>query len=114
MPIRQVKTRIRQLTLVSHRADLDLKISRSGNFFLLTIKDDGQIITLYPWCHVCFQFNYQEFMESWQQSVPDGMTTSLGQLRVSSCFIAVDNSIIRIMDEEFCVTEVIHKFYTRL
>ena len=28
------------------------------------------------------QFNYHEFMESWQQSVPDGMTTSLGQLKV--------------------------------
>jgi sister chromatid cohesion protein DCC1 len=30
------------------------------------------------------QFNFDEFMESWQQSVPDGMTTSLGQLKVRS------------------------------
>ena len=28
------------------------------------------------------QFNFDEFMESWQQSVPDGMTTSLEQLKV--------------------------------
>ena len=29
------------------------------------------------------QFNYSEFMESWQQSVPLGMETDLSQLRVS-------------------------------
>ena len=28
------------------------------------------------------QFNYGEFVESWQQSVPDGMTTNLDQLEV--------------------------------
>ena len=36
-----------------------------------------------------FQFNYHEFMESWQQSVPDGMTTSLEQLAVSSGYLPV-------------------------
>ena len=32
---------------------------------------------------IWLQFNYSEFMESWQQSVPLGMTTDLQQLRVS-------------------------------
>lgn len=33
---------------------------------------------------IWLQFNYSEFMESWQQSVPLGMTTDLQQLRVSA------------------------------
>ena len=30
-----------------------------------------------------FKFNYHEFIESWQQSVPEGMVTSSQQLAVS-------------------------------
>ena len=36
--------------------------------------------------HYFDQFNFDEFMESWQQSVPDGMTTSLEQLKVNIFF----------------------------
>ena len=43
-----------------------------------------QLHILLPTCTFFNQFNYHEFMESWQQSVPDGMTTSLGQLKVSN------------------------------
>ena len=39
------------------------------------------------------QFNFDEFMESWQQSVPDGMTTSLEQLKVNINFFYYYNII---------------------
>ena len=30
-----------------------------------------------------YQFNYSEFMECWQEAVPQGMKTDLAQLKVS-------------------------------
>lgn len=40
-----------------------------------------------------FQFNYHEFMKSWQDSVPEGMTTSLCQLEVDVLYMYIYNSL---------------------
>lgn len=44
----------------------------------------GKHLTLTMFFSVIFQFNYHEFMDSWQQSVPEGMVTKSAHLAVST------------------------------
>lgn len=44
----------------------------------------GKHLTSTMFFSVIFQFNYHEFMDSWQQSVPEGMVTKSAHLAVST------------------------------
>lgn len=39
------------------------------------------------------KFNLKEFQEVWQQSVPEGMSTTLDQLKVSTCFCILSTTV---------------------
>ena len=50
----------------------------------LRVVSSAKHLTSTMFFSVIFQFNYHEFMDSWQQSVPEGMVTKSAHLAVST------------------------------